>query len=126
MVKKAKPEKRKSAAVPRLPEGVFEVADLVGKLLVIESDGNSGTMRVVGFPVSAGPFNTHEEADRHMADEAVELFDGSDRSSADDLEHWGSDALVVEVKRVVRTVPTMKVGCEIREIAGSWEANNAR
>lgn len=102
---------------PALPEGIFNVTDLVGKLLVIESDNNSGQMRVVGTSVSAGPFKSHADVVRHMVADGIETFEGSDRSSMDDLEHWGSDCLVVEVKRVVRQVPVVKVGCDVRDVS---------
>lgn len=124
--KKAKPKAVTSAKTPALPEGVFNVADLVGKLLVIESDGNSGRMKVLGLPVSAGPFKSQTDLERHLIEDGVDTFESSDRSSMDDLEHRGSDCLVVEVKRVVRQVPVVKLGCEVRDVSELKEDANAR
>lgn len=122
---KAKPKAAVSKK-PALPEGVFNVSDLVGKLLVIESDNNTGRMKLLGLPVSAGPFKSNADVDRHLIEDGIDTFEGSDRSSLDDLEHWGSDCLIVEVKRVVRQVPVVKVGCEVQDVSGIKEDANAR
>lgn len=114
-------EKPEAPAQPKLPEGVFRVADMIGKTVVIEGSKNDGTFSCDCTEVF-GVYKDEKAALKDLADRNADEFDESDKSS--DGETWASDCLIVEVKRVVRPVPRVKVNCDIRVVAGG--AKDAR
>lgn len=113
-----KPKAAKKPAVPELPPGSVRVADCVGTFLVVEGDKNGGVIDLESLTAVRGPFKSIQAAEKDIRDDAIATYSGDRGNSLSDLENWGSDCLIVEVKRAVRPVPTVKVGCEIETIAG--------
>lgn len=111
----------KPAPKPDLPPGVFRVSDLVGKTLVIEGSRNDGTFKF-GEASVLGAYNNEKEALEALCEESADVFESDSGNSREDLENWGSDALIVEVRRVVRPVPKVSVKCGIKVIAGGENA----
>ena len=101
-----------------LPPGHVYVADCPGRFLVLEGMKNDGTVDLKDLAGVRGPFVSAKAAEDDIRKDAVDTFEGDPESTLDDLENWGSDCLIVEVKRVVRPVPVVSVKAEIKTIAG--------
>lgn len=97
--------------------GVFDITTVVGSTLVIEAERNNGTLGTGGNEIF-GAFANEAEALKRIAENAKDTFADDSGSTLYDLENWGSDYLIVEVKRVVRPVPRVNVECDIKIIAG--------
>lgn len=102
---------------PKPEPGFLRVADLIGKVLVIESDGNSGIIKTGSAELVGYAFKDEAAALAHIRKDSAGTFEDGGEITTEDLENWGSDCLIVEVKRVVRPVPTVKIGCEILTVA---------
>ena len=101
-----------------LPPGHVYVADCPGRFLVLEGVKNDGTVDLKDLAEVRGPFASAKAAEDDIRKDAVDTFEGDPDSRMEDLENWGSDCLIVEVKRVVRAVPVVTVKAEIKTIAG--------
>lgn len=116
--RKTKPKPKQPApSKSALPPGTFDIAGLVGKTLIIDTTANGGTFRLKDATVE-GVFDNESRAVAHICESSADTFENDSDGSLEDLENWGSDVLIVEVKRVVRPVPRVSVKCEIKEIAG--------
>jgi hypothetical protein len=119
--KTKKPVAKPAAPVkPALPAGVFSVSDLVGKTIAIYGEKNDGTFALRGAEL-VGVYDNEKAALADIADKDADTFESDGGDTLDDLANWGSDYLIVEVKRVVRPVPVVDVKCEVRVIAGGKE-----
>ena len=114
------PKATSKPSAPELPPGFVRVADCVGKFLVVEGDKSGGVIDLESLTAVRGPFKSIQAAEKDIRDDAIDTFESDPGNSRDmeDLENLGSDCLIVEVKRAVRPVPTVKVGCEIKTIGG--------
>ncbi|MFA6690082.1 MAG: hypothetical protein WCS18_11450 [Sphaerochaetaceae bacterium] len=110
-------KRRQKKGLKIIEPGVFDITTVVGSTLVIEAERNNGTLGTGGNEIF-GAFANEAEALKRIAENAKDTFADDSGSTLYDLENWGSDYLIVEVKRVVRPVPRVNVECDIKIIAG--------
>lgn len=101
---------------PVAPNANCPVSGIVGKFAVIESNRNGMTFSIEDVRVH-GVFDTFADALAFVKDDAEDVYDASGGGGGN-LEKWGSDCLVVEVKSVVRPVPEIEVKMTVKTVAG--------
>ena len=86
-----------------------------GMYIVVETETNTTQKKVRGEV--HGPFKSMAEAERWMLTDAVETYNGSDRSLQNgDATDWGSDMYVCEIVRVCRPVPVVTIAARIMDL----------
>jgi hypothetical protein len=81
---------------------------IVGKIVIVELEDDGFKPRI---------FSTQAEAERWLVTDAVDTFNGSDRSLQNgNAEDWGSDVYICEIKRVCRPVPNVKITARIMDV----------
>ena len=65
-----------------------------------------------------GPFPSLAAAERRLKDDAEHLFMDADKSCRElnEIETWGAPMIIVEERRTVRQVPTVKVSVRLEDV----------
>lgn len=99
------------------PVELSDIKNLIGKIIVIDTTKNDGKFDLSSAELR-GVFTSEKLALDYVRNDAKDTYDGDPSNDMQDLDNWGSDVLIVEVKRVVRPVPSVKVSCSVKTIAG--------
>lgn len=92
---------------------------MVGRFVIIETDGTSNPNRLSGETETKGPFGTMEQVERWMVNDAISTYgNGEEECRAGDDIEWGSETYICEIKRVVKQVPNVRITARIADVPG--------